>query len=76
LVLFGDHGLNSAWNRYDANRTEWHNKPYSHNVAFMDTHTEFVRFRDGLLVTDHYCIIPFEDLASQIAQCQQEVPTP
>jgi prepilin-type N-terminal cleavage/methylation domain-containing protein len=76
LILVGDQGWVSTWNRYDSNRTEWHNKSYTHNIAFMDTHAEFVRVRKGIHVTDDYCVVPFEDLASQMAQCQQEVPTP
>jgi prepilin-type N-terminal cleavage/methylation domain-containing protein len=75
LILVGDIGWYTAYARADGEfmRIEWHGKPYTHNVAFMDTHVEFVRMRRGLHVTDDYCVVPFSDLA---AQCQKEIPTP
>ncbi len=76
LLLIGDLGWLSAWNQYDPNRTEWHTQPYSHNLAYMDGHVELVRIRKGLHVTNQYTAIPFADLATDAAACQQEVPTP
>ena len=81
LVLMGDIGWEGAWDRYLSpssakSRVEWHNKAYSHNLAFMDGHVEFVRIRKGLHVTEHYGLIPFSDLSSLAAKCQEEVLTP
>lgn len=74
LVLMGDFGWASTWNRYDRNRIEWHDREGSHNLAFFDGHVEFVRVRKGLHVTEKYAIIPFSELLSDAAACQQEVP--
>jgi prepilin-type N-terminal cleavage/methylation domain-containing protein/prepilin-type processing-associated H-X9-DG protein len=76
LVLMGDLGWTYDWDRLNPNRFEWHSRPWSHNIAFMDGHAEFIRMRKGLHVTKDYCVIPFQDLAGQIAACQQEVPVP
>lgn len=74
IILVGDFGWVSAWNRYDPNKVEWHDKSKFHNLAYLDGHADFVRIRKGLHVTDEYAVVPFADLASLAAGCQKEVP--
>ena len=76
LALLGDFGWYAAQNRYDNSRIEWHVKPYTHNLAFMDGHVDFVRLRKGMYVTDQYKVIPFPDLVADALAEQREVATP
>lgn len=77
LLLVGDFGWRITWNRWETDpkrKTEWHDVPNSHNLAFMDGHVSFVRIRKGLHVTPDYTIIPFETLLKMAEQCQEEAP--
>ncbi|HKQ50426.1 MAG TPA: type II secretion system protein [Phycisphaerae bacterium] len=76
LILFGDLGWYAAWWRYTSERIEWHGSPYSHNLAFLDGHADFVRIRKNLFVSDEFALLPFADLADDAVACQQEIPTP
>ncbi|MCH7813061.1 MAG: prepilin-type N-terminal cleavage/methylation domain-containing protein [Planctomycetes bacterium] len=75
LILIGDHGWYDEWDRGIPcdQGVEWHHRPQTHNVAFMDGHASFVRIRKGIHVTTDYVVIPFKDLVSETAECQEEV---
>jgi prepilin-type N-terminal cleavage/methylation domain-containing protein len=74
VPLIGDFGWWSAYNRYDPNRVEWHDRSKHHNLAFMDGHADFVEIRKGLHLTEDYAVMPFADLQDDAAGCQREVP--
>ena len=74
VPLIGDFGWLSTWNRYDSNSFDWHDKFRSHNICFLDGHVDFIKIDKGLHVTDSYCVIPFDTLASQAQGSQQPVP--
>ncbi len=76
LVLLGDYGWVSAVASSDRRRIEWHGRPCSHNLAFVDGHVDFVRIHKGLLVTQAYVVIPFKDLVAAAVACQVEAPCP
>ncbi len=74
LVLIGDYGWVNQWMPQCTIRTEWHGKPACHNVAYLDTHAEFLKVRKGIFVSDHYRVLPFEDLDKLALSCQKEEP--
>jgi prepilin-type N-terminal cleavage/methylation domain-containing protein len=72
VLLMGDQGWVASWTPWNKDHVEWHAKALSHNVAFLDTHVEFVRVRKGLHVTPDYHVIPFKGLVTAAAECQEE----
>lgn len=76
LILMGDFGWISALTFWDTQRIEWHDRPCSHNLAFMDGHVSFTQLKKGLSTTNEYTRIPFQDLQSEVVACQQEVACP
>lgn len=74
LVLLGDAGWLDEWQYSSFDRIEWHDKPRTHSLAFLDGHAAFTRIRKGLHVTPDYTVIPFRDLAYEAAKLQVEVP--
>ena len=73
LVLIGDGGWVNAWDIGAFRRIDWHDRPRTHNVAFMDGHVEFLEIRKGLHVTSDYSVVPFKDLVDDFQACQKEV---
>lgn len=74
VLLIGDFGWVASWIPWNTKHVEWHGKPLSHNIAFMDTHVEFVQIRKGMHVTPQYSVIPFKDIANAAIECQEEGP--
>jgi prepilin-type N-terminal cleavage/methylation domain-containing protein len=74
VILMGDYGWVATWVPWSDDRIEWHGEADAHNIAFLDTHVEFVRIRKGLHVTQQYSVIPFKDLAAAATGCQEEGP--
>ncbi len=83
LVLIGDQGwiyqckqmtpaAKLTWEQQYKPYAEWHVKPDSYNLAFMDCHTAFVKIRRAWYVTDDYSILPFKDLYPLAYQVQGE----
>jgi prepilin-type N-terminal cleavage/methylation domain-containing protein/prepilin-type processing-associated H-X9-DG protein len=83
VVLIGDMGWISQWRPMPpAFKTlweqeckpyaEWHVKPESFNLAFLDGHVAFVKVRKAWYVTDDYSIVPFKDLFQLAYQVQGE----
>lgn len=74
LILLGDFGW---WNAYyfttDQDMAEWHVRPSSYNLAFLDGHADFIKVRKGLQVTATYTVIPFKDLLTLATTNQREV---
>jgi hypothetical protein len=71
LVLMGDGRWAEAWHPAPVVPLPWHRAGDSYNLAFMDTHVEFVRIRKGMHVTLEYTVIPFQDLHDDACRCQQ-----
>jgi len=76
LILMGDFGWINTIYPWDSQRISWHQKPCSFNLAFVDGHVDFVSIKKGLLLTENYCYIPYQDLQQQVAACQMEAPCP
>jgi len=72
LLLIGDYGWINQWSPVHLSRTEWHHRPCHHNVAFMDSHVEFLHVRKGLFVTPDYRVLPFKSLDSLAYEVQEE----
>jgi type II secretory pathway pseudopilin PulG len=71
LVLLGDGGWLNTWHPGLSRRIEWHFAPDSHNIAFLDTHVEFIRMAKGQHVTPNYTVVPFQDLQDDAGRCQR-----
>jgi len=73
LVLLGDA---TWWYTYRPATTnpclEWHDRKHFQNLAFMDGHASFVEIKRGLYVTPAYTVIPFRELQTDAANCQQQ----
>jgi hypothetical protein len=85
VILMGDQGWwhqwrlmtpanQQKWDQLYKSYAEWHIKPDSYNLAFLDGHTAFVKIRRGYYVTDGYSVIPFKDLYGLAYQVQGEEP--
>jgi prepilin-type N-terminal cleavage/methylation domain-containing protein/prepilin-type processing-associated H-X9-DG protein len=73
LILMGDYGWWYTLQVASTERIEWHARPYTHNIAFLDGHVDFVRIRKGLHLTPSYTEIPFADVSADIAKAQRDV---
>lgn len=73
VLLMGDFGWYYAWSwRHSGGwRVDFHRRPCHYNLAFLDGHVEFLRVFKGLNVTARYTVIPFQDLQSLSADCQE-----
>ncbi len=75
LILMGDFGWHSEWNSQDPYRFEWHVKPLTHNIAFLDGHAGPIKIWKGIHVCSRYTIIPFgKGLQQQVVECQGPIP--
>lgn len=74
LILVGDAGWDAALNVTSSDRVEWHAKPYSHNIGFMDGRAAFVRIRKGLHVTSEYTVVPLREYMAPVSAAQREFP--
>ncbi len=73
LLLVGDFGWENTWNPGSIQVIEWHQRPKSHNMAFMDGHVDFVRLRKGIHTCGDYTVIPWRDLQEMACGCQVEI---
>jgi prepilin-type N-terminal cleavage/methylation domain-containing protein/prepilin-type processing-associated H-X9-DG protein len=71
LLLMGDAGWDQAWNVATIGSVEWHGRPRTHNIAFMDGHVQFLEIPKGQHVTRDYTVIPFSDLLDAAGTCQK-----
>lgn len=76
LFLMGDYGWFNQW-QHEVHKSyeikelaEWHEKPDSHNMAFLDGHVQFVRITKGDYVGDDYTVVPFADMLSEARRVQ------
>ena len=76
LLLVGDYGWVNQWLPRSKRRAEWHKEPYTYNLAFADSHVDFVRIRKGLYIAPKYRILPCtnESVNRLAAAIQREVP--
>jgi prepilin-type N-terminal cleavage/methylation domain-containing protein len=86
VILMGDQGwwhewrlkwppvIQQQWDQDYKPYAEWHIKPETYNLSFMDCHTAFVKIRRGYYVTDDYSVLPFKDLYQLAYQVQGEEP--
>jgi len=83
VLLIGDQGWihqsrtmsptdKAKWEQQFKSYAEWHVRPESYNVAFLDCHAAFVKIRRAYYVTDDYSILPFKDLLPLAYQVQGE----
>ncbi len=76
LLLMGDYGWVNQW-KPEAHKSpelkeqaEWHRKPDSHNLAFLDGHVKFTRMQKDYYDTNDYTVVPFKDMISWIVKIQ------
>lgn len=78
LLLIGDYGW---YNQIKApphpredwkTLAEWHGKVDCHNMAFLDSHVNFLNIRKGFYVTDEYSMVPFEELLGMASEIQEQ----
>jgi len=72
VLLIGDYGWVNQWMPENPFRTEWHDRPACHNLAFLDGHVEYLFIRKGLYVASRYRVLPFADLDALAGQVQIE----
>ena len=72
LLLMGDYAWVNQWMPNVASRTGWHGRGFSHNVAFLDGHVDYLPIRKGLYVTTRYTILPFSELHALAREIQVE----
>jgi hypothetical protein len=76
LLLIGDYGwINQWWPERPIPQerkelAEWHGRVDSHNMAFLDSHCQFLTIQKGFYVTDLYSVLPFEELYPLAHQVQ------
>ena len=51
---------------------EWHGREDCHNMAFLDSHVEFLNIRKGFYVTDEYTVLPFKELFGLALEAQRQ----
>jgi prepilin-type processing-associated H-X9-DG protein len=76
VLLIGDYGWGDQWLPRYPPGPFWHDRRYYYNVAFLDTHVQFLRIRKGLYYTPEYTVLPFEDLWPLAKRDQEEESTP
>jgi len=76
LLLIGDYGWINQWQPKPHQKqewkelAEWHGRVDSHNMAFLDSHCQFLTIQKGFYVTDLYSVLPFEELYPLAYQVQ------
>jgi prepilin-type N-terminal cleavage/methylation domain-containing protein/prepilin-type processing-associated H-X9-DG protein len=74
LLLIGDFGWNTDWDPgidVDTRDGDCHGRRYWHNLAYLDGHVAFLRIHKGLIVTDEYSVLPFQELYGMARAAQQ-----
>ncbi|RPI22429.1 MAG: type II secretion system protein [Chloroflexota bacterium] len=72
VPLVGDFGWGDTWLPGYPWGPFWHGQRYGYNLAFLDSHVQFLRVRKGLFVAGDYAVLPFEDLWPLARQVQKE----
>jgi prepilin-type N-terminal cleavage/methylation domain-containing protein len=76
LLLIGDYGWVIQWwperpiPPERKKQAEWHGKEDCYNLAFLDTHTQFLNIQKGYYVADQYAVLPFPELYPLALQVQ------
>lgn len=76
LILMGDYGWVNQWKPEPhespelKEQAEWHRRPDSHNLAFLDGHVKFTRMKKDYYDTHDYTVVPFKDMISWISKIQ------
>lgn len=79
LLLIGDYGWINQWKpvlhpvQEWKDLAEWHDRVDSHNMAFLDSHVEFLTIHKGVYVAGDYTILPFQSLSSLARQVQWDI---
>lgn len=75
VLLAGDSNWVNQWDPFRLQQAvDWHDKDGFFNQVFLDGHTAFLKIRNGLFVTEDYCVLPFSSLYSLARQVQMENP--
>ena len=61
-LLGGDAGWRFMWGPSLDLRLEWHDKPDSHNLLFVDGSVHFIRMEARRGATKDYTVYPFRDV--------------
>ncbi len=75
LLLVGDNGwVDQWWPTSNKPPEGWHGRSHYFSLAFLDGHTDFLRIRKGMCITDEYTVIPFADLYGLARAAQPKEP--
>jgi prepilin-type N-terminal cleavage/methylation domain-containing protein/prepilin-type processing-associated H-X9-DG protein len=74
LMLVADGTWWHAWSGGATEENQWHRRIAWHNVGFLDGHASFTRIYKQIWGTSDYQLIPFSDIAREIAVLQPELP--
>jgi type II secretory pathway pseudopilin PulG len=77
LLLIGDYGWYNQWKPTPhpsedwKKLAEWHDTEDSFNMAFLDSHVDFLNVRKGIYVDVDYTVLPFKELYSMALELQE-----
>lgn len=76
-LLIGDYAWQTQWlpSPYPFGMP-WHSRCCHFNMAFLDSHIEFIKIHKGIFYTEEYRVIPFKDLYGLAVQEQVKEPCP
>lgn len=79
LLLIGDYGWYNQSKLVELpfeewkELAEWHGRENCHNMAFMDSHVEFLTIRKGFYVANEYTALPFKELYELALEVQGQL---
>lgn len=74
LMLVADATWWDAWSAGATEENDWHRRIAWHNVGFLDGHASFTRIYKQIWGAADYQLIPFNDIAREIAALQPDLP--
>lgn len=78
LLLIGDYGWFNQWKPAELpdpewkELAEWHGREDCFDMAFLDSHVNFLNIKKGLYVTDQYNVLPFKNLFGLAIEAQNK----
>lgn len=77
-LLVGDNGWMNQWDPAKPEMPSWHGDRIHHNLAFLDSHVQYLRIRKGLYINpkEDYRVLPFKELDGIAYAVQEEIIPP
>ena len=73
ILLLGDFDWYMQWIPEAPEGDVWHRRLRHFSMVFVDTHTELLEIRKGLLIGPGYRILPFPELYDQACKAQKDL---